>query len=386
MLRLNSPHDIIKTEKKAEPSDRQMVSSESLDEAENSEDSNLIDFFLSKLNETSSFQRIRAVAKIAIIKGMDKNIHTKKNWILSALKKLEQLEISLKMQTIILGAIEVVILSRRISDLKKLNLFSKEVAENNNHSWLLNGARVVISTYYPDLNAYYLRCPSIIHKHDKNEIIHIKENVLKKEVLWLIVSYHDNLHLTLIRIQFINEKLTIHVFDSIAAMPKESGKEYDTELYKLVTAIKDEIKPPKVSIKFVSVLRQVDSTNCFSFVLFDLQLALNFFAKRQKCFLNKAEQDEKAWLYRNIKEYKTFASDFYKIAQNREDSPSEIVSTWKTRITSKKNTYGNPEALWTSARALTFLIQKEIIHFTPANYHEDGESEEDVPKRCYSTL
>src|SRR5262245_13256655 len=148
MLGLKRYHD---TETKSESSCEQDNRPELAEDVETSDNENLIDFFLLKLDEKSSFEQIRKVAKIAIMSGMGRNNSTKKNWIISELKKLEKLEVSIKMQTIILAAIEVVVLSRRISNLKKLGIFAKKVAENNNHSWLLNGARLAISTYYPGL-------------------------------------------------------------------------------------------------------------------------------------------------------------------------------------------------------------------------------------------
>src|SRR5689334_8638997 len=78
----------------------------------------LINFFLSNLNEKSSFKEIRRVAKIAIEKGMTESDFTKQHLVLFALKKLETLHISIKMQTILFAAIEAFMLSRRISNLR----------------------------------------------------------------------------------------------------------------------------------------------------------------------------------------------------------------------------------------------------------------------------
>lgn len=338
-------------------------------------DDNLISFLQSNLNERSSFRQIRTIAKQAIELGMVKEAEDKKGWCLSSLENIQKLQtLSLSMQKCILAAIEVIFLSRRISNLRKLGVFSKQVDRGKNHAWLLDGARLAISIYFPELTVFYIK-----GQLNQESLATLKESIKNNENTWIVIGYPQGYHLTLMRVVNQNQSIHFQLFDSLGATPDSANRENIIPyfLYFFVENLRVTLDIDKAMVTGFSKGRQKDGTNCFSVVLFDLNTALALIKEKKDNLLSPDKDAPDLSREKNIiiKEFGAI-SEFHRITQIQDRYPKEFPK-WSTRINSDYYELGNPQALVTSANALAKLIHAGKLTFTPAHYQEEGMSEED---------
>src|SRR3990167_7883651 len=256
------------------------------------EQSDLLEFLVKQLDERSRFKDVRRVAEKAIQLGMDKSSKRKENWVCSALSELCSLEdTTIEMKKIILQAIEVVMLSRRISDTRSKNIFSKQVNQNSNHVWLMNGAKLLISSFYPELNVEYIT----VDPKKEDELSNIVTLLQLHGAIWVVVGYLNNYHLSLVRLELDKDNFQVQVLDSIGAVPKQYSDSqtdlYDRALFYLVSFIVGHLGRSIInySIMSSSDKRQKDRVNCFSFVLNDLEVAESYLSEGKSNFFNDSK-------------------------------------------------------------------------------------------------
>src|SRR5579872_4675480 len=159
----------------------------------------LISFFLDYLSENALPYEIDLAVTDVIARMMPENSEVKESWILLALDRLQTLA-TIKMQSTMLCAIEQVMRSNYISNVKTLGLFlKKNKPDNLNHCWSLeDGARLVISSYHPEIVSYthYIRCPGTAA-----EMKAITNSLHFKDSVWIVAGYTASPHLTLIHLR-----------------------------------------------------------------------------------------------------------------------------------------------------------------------------------------
>lgn len=332
--------------------------------------SELLKFLMEQLNEKSNFKDVRRVAEQAIQFGMNKSAEAKEEWIFSALSELGSLkDTTLKMKKIILQAIEVVMLSRRISNTKTKNIFSDKINGNSNHIWLMSGAKLLIPSFYPGLNVEFIT----IEPDVELDLLSIVEQLKLHSSIWIIVGYSKNYHLSLMRLQLNEDQLQIQVLDSVGAIPNQFScsqiDAFDRKLSHLVSSIISTVDPVTHTITATSDRRQKDGVNCFSFVLNDLEVAESYLLEGKSCFFDTSNESSMNKGVRTL----SLLNQFYEISQCEENSSKKFTM----QIKKEQEALGNPLAINKSIDSVTELMKKNLLIFTSENHIEEGESDVD---------
>ncbi|KTD25547.1 hypothetical protein [Legionella maceachernii] len=337
---------------------------------------NLVEFFLSVLTEDSSFSDIRNYAKQAIKKGLIKDERGKEQWVLAALEGLQtiQQDTTIRMRKYILSGIEVIMLSRRVSNLRKAGIFSNQVNGNSNHVWLLDGAKLAVSACFPEILIHFIRAPE-----SEQDLDNLGKSLQCNDSIWIILGYKGMFHLTLIRL--IKNKDSIHaqLFDSLGAFPSTTQlskiSEYNTALYYLLDSIQ-KTQGLGMIVTGYNQPRQMDGTNCFSFIVSDLECALELIKKQENIFLETKEENQLEGITLRTA---NINPSFHNLTQVASSIPEEMRPTKLTIPLSKKtnSSLGNPLALNRSASTLSKLIRTGNLFFAGTGHQQEGESEED---------
>lgn len=343
----------------------------------------LIQFLQNQLNEQSSFTEIREVAQQIITNMTTLTSEQKKEQVISALKELKRLEnITIQKKKVLLAALEVVMLSRRVSDLRQKGVYGKKVEGNNNHSWTLEGAQLVISTFYPNLPVEYYQSNA---SEEKNKNLYIK--LQQDKGLWVVFGYDQKFHLTLLRLELFEDNiLQIYIFDSLGIIPMyHSGNgtnEYEKALMTFINALRNYLPNQDDWImNACPIPRQKDGVNCFSFVLSDLDAAQKMLIQNKttaSCFIESTMLRKWKKLPKSTsRKYGYLVPEFHALSQFLKHLPEQQSIPKTLPLDSKVQEQGNPQALDKSIKALIKLAKKGQIIFSPNNYRMDCESEED---------
>lgn len=327
--------------------------------------SELLAFLTTRLTETASFEEIRKIAELAIQSGMKKSAEDKKNWVFDALSELYSLDdTTIALKKIILQAIEVVMLSRRISDTGKKGIFGRKVIPHANHMWSIEGAKLLISTLYPKLPIEYVT----ISDRKENNVSNIIESLKRNTSIWVVIGYVNNYHLSLMRLTFIEENLQVQLIDSIGICTAFGESKFTTSMTNFLRSITAALEDPCCSTS-VAFARQKDGVNCFSFLLSDLEVAEAYLAEGTTYFFKPSKKIEAAG--ENFLEV-PLLPEFSKISQV---NASRENCTMAIDLTSEK--LGNPDATKRSIGSLESLIEKGKLTFKSENHIEEGDSDVD---------
>lgn len=330
--------------------------------------SRLLQFLMTHLNEQSDFKTVRQIAEQAIGEGLVKSVDEKEYWLHSSLMELCQLkDMTIKTKTLLLQAIELVMLSRRVSNLGKLNIFSRKLSANANHIWLMNGVRLLLSQLYPSLTIVFL----LADQNDLlQEIEHISQTIKESGAIWAVVGYSNRYHLSLLRLQLNKNELEIQVLDSLGAIPA-SGEDlyYSRALAKLINTLKHNINSDSFKVVTCPQVRQKDGRSCFSFVLHDLETAEHYLSQGISHFFS---MEAEVWDDHKLLFQSAFLPEFYSISQIAYPG-----AKLESRLSLLRNHYGSSKALDRSIHSLSSLVTSKMITFAPEHHIEEGTSEED---------
>ena len=345
----------------------------------------LITFLIEQLNEKDSFKRIREIASVLTQQEIPQTEDQKKEHIISSLEEIaNRRDIAIDKKKVILAALEVILLSKRISDFRELLCFTQRVKGNNNHTWTLQGAERVISTRHPDTPVQYA-----IYTHEgmDNVIFDAIINALKTDKgIWFVLGYDTSLHLTLLRLERSEAGiLEVKILDSLGIIPRKSAGSgsLHANLLVFIKFILLHFDKKQYTITGYPYPRQKDGVNCFSFVLSDLETGQKLLNDGYLSdeFFNDSCEDLYPSDEPNIK-YRKFRPQFFKISQFLEEVPEEELSLGMMPVSSRKEKIGNQLALRQSITALVTLVRSGKIVFRAAHYTHEDNSEEDVENNC----
>ncbi|MBL7481603.1 hypothetical protein [Legionella bononiensis] len=345
----------------------------------------LLTFLIEHLSERDSFKRIREIASVLIQQEIPQTEDQKREHIISSLEEIEsRRDIAIEKKKVILATLEVILLSKRISDFRETYCLTQRVKGNNNHSWTLQGAEMVISTRHPDIPVHYA---TYTHKGMDNVVFDAIINALKtNKGIWFVLGYDTSLHLTLLRLEFSETGiLEVKILDSLGIIPSKSAGSgsLHSNLLTFIKFILLHFDQKLYTMTGYPYPRQKDGVNCFSFVLSDLETGQKLLDDGHLSaeFFNDSCEDLYPSDEPNIK-YRKFRPHFFKISQFLEDVPEEEQSLAIMPVSSRKSKVGNQLALRQSITALVTLARSGTIVFTAAHYTHEDKSEEDIENNC----
>jgi hypothetical protein len=319
--------------------------------------------------------------------------HEKKLQINNALNSLlNEPTLTIEQMSVALCLIEKVVLSRRVSRLGKKQFYKRVIKLNYNHVLSLEGIESYITSKYPNLPIFFtchcweffvnhlsssteMEEPSSTNNDYKKIVNQVSFQLKTGNPVWIVVQKPSSFHLTLTMFRLVNEKINIYIWDSlgisiqsvdIQEQGQSSKNEYLRNMKSLIHSVVQD--NPIKNLFEVSDRRQMDSTNCASFVLQDLKVALKLLKSNANLF--SLEND-------HIQAHPAFFS-VSQVEKNRLNTPEKYLK----RISIHKGEIkGNAYALVRSIKFLRFYINSMDLFAAP-QYHEEGDSESDKEEEC----
>jgi hypothetical protein len=276
---------------------------------------------------------------------------------------IDQMVVSLRI-------IERVALSRRISTLNGEQLYGRIVDGNKNHTPNLEAIERYISFHYPSVNVQY------IDHYNSLNVISLRESLLEGESVWVVFQHPKSVHKSLLKVtQDENQEVMIYIWDSLGCHYKftderschncgDQERGFIRNLHFLLEVITREGSSFH-SVVHIDKIRQSDTVNCASFVLFDFETALELEANDQSYFSSEEQ--------RSVIDHPNF---FTSTQKDYERNVGLISEAFRRQLNNHDNRTQNAHAVIYSAHLFKFLMSHEV-QYPAADYIEPGSSGSD---------
>lgn len=257
-------------------------------------------------------------------------------------------ELTIQQMTLSLSLLEKIALSRRISSLASQNLYNRRLAGNSNRVITLEGLKTYLSFKYPELPIFYVPNSDILYLK-KDECDEILE---EKKACWIVFQHDKYLHKTLFLIlKQENEKLAIYLFDSSGITPvTQSEDEIALEAKSNFSALCMMLGEKNIErIESIHEGRQIDKVNCGSFILDDLENAMNLLEQKKPLFFKDKENQSQA------------DSSFFTILQSQgQEKNQNTSSSYSKKLSLENDKLGNCKAIMIALKIFEFFLLHSV--------------------------
>lgn len=260
-----------------------------------------------------------------------------------------------------LRLVENVVLDKRVSSLAGKTFYDHRYKSNANHMLTLEGLKHYIDIHFPKLSIFYSK---------RGGDVDLKQfwSKVVNEPVWVVLEHRCTMHKSLHCCTLSKaNKLVIQVFDGVSISPFVNPNS-DNTLYKDMITLHQSLADDYYTdhVEYTTQKRQLDSINCASFILHDLQTSSLLLKKGEPLFTKQIDR----WILH---------PDFFSISQYK--FPSRRLYVFEEEVSDLGQ--ANPLALFKSVDVFKSFLS--LDQFPKAFHHVKGKAvfeEKELVQSC----